>query len=71
MRFTRLPRVSLHLATLLGLLAVPSVQSTVLRELHFLMPALKAGQTATFKATVSTDAPSFFCCASVCSRIAS
>jgi hypothetical protein len=27
------------------------------RELHFILPALKAGATATFKATVSTDPP--------------
>ncbi len=41
-----------------GLLSIePALEETVPKELHFLLPALKANASATFKATVSTDAP--------------
>jgi hypothetical protein len=41
-----------------GLLAkTPVTDNVAAKELHFILPALKAGQTATFKATVSTDPP--------------
>jgi hypothetical protein len=35
----------------------PGADDPLARELHFLLPSLKAGQTASFKATVSTDPP--------------
>jgi len=45
--------------TALGLHARTAQSPTpAVKELHFILPALKAGQTATFKATVSTDPPS-------------
>jgi hypothetical protein len=41
-----------------GLLAkTPATDDVVPRELHFILPSLKAGASASFKATVSTDAP--------------
>jgi hypothetical protein len=44
--------------TALGLLARTVQGAKAPKELHFILPALKAGQTATFKATVSTEPPS-------------
>src|SRR5262249_23056127 len=42
----------------LGLLASPAAAGNlVTRELHFILPSLKASSSATFKATVSTDPP--------------
>lgn len=39
-----------------GLLAkTPATDDSVPKELHFLLPSLKAGQTATFKATIATE----------------
>jgi hypothetical protein len=35
----------------------PATDDNVPKELHFILPNLKAGQTATFQAVVSTDAP--------------
>jgi hypothetical protein len=35
----------------------PVTDDSVPKEIHFLLPSLKAGQSATFKATVSTDSP--------------